>query len=141
MLVTHWYLTFCNPMDCSPPGSSVHEILQARILERIAISFSEHHQYHQTIILTNVHVFIFLFWTPWKMMKSIPIACSLIENKIRIIFLLGVVYWNYTHYFSSPFVIAFINEIRFLIDPFRNKMQSYWSFLDIEIFKFFLKIC
>ena len=23
----------CNPMDCSPPGSSVHEILQARILE------------------------------------------------------------------------------------------------------------
>ena len=31
---------FCDPMDCSPPGSSVHEILQARILEWIAISFS-----------------------------------------------------------------------------------------------------
>ena len=26
-------LTFCNPMDCSLPGSSVHGILQARILE------------------------------------------------------------------------------------------------------------
>ena len=26
-------LTLCNPMDCSPPGSSVHGILQARILE------------------------------------------------------------------------------------------------------------
>ena len=26
----------CNPMDCSPPGSSVHEILQARILEWVA---------------------------------------------------------------------------------------------------------
>jgi len=26
-------------MDCSPPGSSVHGILQARILERVAISF------------------------------------------------------------------------------------------------------
>ena len=26
-------LTLCNPMDCSPPGSSLHEILQARILE------------------------------------------------------------------------------------------------------------
>ena len=25
--------TFCNPMDCSPPGSSVHEISQARMLE------------------------------------------------------------------------------------------------------------
>ena len=32
--------TLCNPMDCSPPGSSVHGILQARILEWIAISFS-----------------------------------------------------------------------------------------------------
>ena len=30
----------CGPMDCSPPGSSVHGILQTRILERVAISFS-----------------------------------------------------------------------------------------------------
>ena len=30
----------CDPMDCSPPGSSVHGILQARILDRVAISFS-----------------------------------------------------------------------------------------------------
>ena len=33
-------LTLCNPMDCSPPGSSVHGILPARILEWVAISFS-----------------------------------------------------------------------------------------------------
>ena len=32
--------TFCDPMDCSPPGSSVHGILQARILEWIAMPFS-----------------------------------------------------------------------------------------------------
>ena len=32
--------TLCNPMDCSPPGSSVHGILQASILEGIAISSS-----------------------------------------------------------------------------------------------------
>ena len=31
----------CNPIDYSPPGSSVHRILQARILEWVAISFSE----------------------------------------------------------------------------------------------------
>ena len=30
----------CNPMDCSPPGSSVHRISQATILEWVAISFS-----------------------------------------------------------------------------------------------------
>ena len=33
-------LTLCDPMDCSPPGSSVHGIFQARILEQIAISSS-----------------------------------------------------------------------------------------------------
>ena len=32
--------TLCNPMDCSLPSSSIHGILQARILEWIAISFS-----------------------------------------------------------------------------------------------------
>ena len=32
--------TFCDPMDCSPPGSSVHGILQARILELVAMSSS-----------------------------------------------------------------------------------------------------
>ena len=29
-----------DPMDCSPPGSSVHGILQARVLEWVGISFS-----------------------------------------------------------------------------------------------------
>ena len=33
-------LIFCDPLDCSPPGFSVHGILQARILEWVAISFS-----------------------------------------------------------------------------------------------------
>ena len=33
-------LTLCNPMDCSLPGSSLHGILQARVLEWVAISFS-----------------------------------------------------------------------------------------------------
>ena len=32
--------TFCNPMNCSPPGSSVHGILQARILKWVVIPFS-----------------------------------------------------------------------------------------------------
>ena len=32
--------TLCDPIDGSPPGSSVPEILQARILEWVAISFS-----------------------------------------------------------------------------------------------------
>ena len=40
VLVTQSYPTLCDPMDCSLPGSSVHGILQARILEWVAIPFS-----------------------------------------------------------------------------------------------------
>ena len=35
------YPTVCDPTDCSPPGSSVHGILQAEILEWVAIPFSK----------------------------------------------------------------------------------------------------
>ena len=38
-------LTLCDPMDSSPPGSSIHRILQARILEWAAISFSNARMY------------------------------------------------------------------------------------------------
>ena len=38
MLVAQSYLTVCNPMDFSPPGSSVHEILQARIWSGLPFS-------------------------------------------------------------------------------------------------------
>ena len=34
-------LTLSDPMDCSPPGSSVRGIFQARVLEWVAIAFSE----------------------------------------------------------------------------------------------------
>ena len=40
VLVAQLFLTLCDPMDCSPAGSSVHRILQARILEWVAIPFS-----------------------------------------------------------------------------------------------------
>ena len=37
---TQLCLTLCDPMDCSLPGSSVHGIFQARVLELGAIAFS-----------------------------------------------------------------------------------------------------
>ena len=39
--VAQSYPTLCDPVDCSPPGSSIHGILQVRILEWFAISFSK----------------------------------------------------------------------------------------------------
>ena len=41
--------TLCDPMDCSPPGSSVHGIFQARVLEWGAIAFSRDGHLHTAI--------------------------------------------------------------------------------------------
>ena len=49
-------LTLCNPMDCSLPGSSIHGIFQARMLEWVAISFSKKWK-----LLSPVQLFV----TPW----------------------------------------------------------------------------
>ena len=38
-------LTLRNPMDCSLPGSSIHGIFQARVLEWVAIAFSKLNDY------------------------------------------------------------------------------------------------
>ena len=40
VLIAQSCLTLCDPLDCRLPGSSVHAILQARILEWVAIPFS-----------------------------------------------------------------------------------------------------
>ena len=43
--VTQSYPTLCDPMDCSLPGSSIHGIFQARVLEWGAITFSGYQPY------------------------------------------------------------------------------------------------
>ena len=43
-------LTLSNPMDCSLPGSSVHGIFQARVLEWGAIAFSDLSIYYLSIL-------------------------------------------------------------------------------------------
>ena len=40
VVVTQLCQTLCNPMDCSPPGTTVLGILQAKIMEWVAIPFS-----------------------------------------------------------------------------------------------------
>ena len=40
VLVAQSFLSLYDPIDCSPPGSSAHGLLQARTLEWVAISFS-----------------------------------------------------------------------------------------------------
>ena len=55
--------TLCDPVDCSLPGFSVHGILQARILERVAIPFSKGSSWPRD--RTQVSCFAGGFFTIW----------------------------------------------------------------------------
>ena len=56
--VTQSCLTLSDPMDCSLPGSSVHGIFQARVLEWVAIAFSLMYIYICQIV-KNIVVVLF----------------------------------------------------------------------------------
>ena len=60
---------FCDPMDCSPSGSSVHGILQARILEWIAISSSRVSSQHRD----QTHISSFTCLLHWQV-RSLPLV-------------------------------------------------------------------
>ena len=60
-------LTLCDAMDCSPLGSSDHGILQARILEWVAISFSRgSSQPRDQILISYVSCIGITFNTSWE---------------------------------------------------------------------------
>ena len=58
VLLTQSFLTFCNIMAYSPPGSSVHGILQARLLEWIVIPFSRDLPDHHYNIMQSIFIFL-----------------------------------------------------------------------------------
>ena len=62
-------LTLCDPIDGSPPGFPVPGILQARTLERVAISFSNAWKWKVKVKLLS-HVW--LFTTPWTAAYQAP---------------------------------------------------------------------
>ena len=71
-LVTQWCPTLCDPMDCSPLGSSVHRDFQAKILEWVAIPTSRGSS--QPRDRTQVSHSAGGFFTVWAQMGSLPLA-------------------------------------------------------------------
>ena len=62
-------LTLCDPMDCSSPGFSIHGILQARTLERVAISFSNAWKWKVKVKSLSR---VWLLATPWTAAYQAP---------------------------------------------------------------------
>ena len=62
--------TLCDPVDCSPPGSPVHGILQARVLEWVAIFFSNAWEKGKGKVksLSRVQLFV----SPWTAAHQAP---------------------------------------------------------------------
>ena len=60
--VTQLCLTLSNPVDCSLPGSSIHGICQARVLEWVAIVFSLRNVYSDLLVTFNFFFFVFLLF-------------------------------------------------------------------------------
>ena len=70
----------CNPMDCNLPNSSVHGILQARILEWVVISFSRGSSRHKN--RTLVYYIAGRFFTNWAMRDALCLHWSkLVKEK------------------------------------------------------------
>ena len=67
MLSLQSCLTLCNPMDYSPPGSSVHGILQVRILDKVAMPSSRGSSQPKDQTQVSVHL---LHWQA----SSVPLA-------------------------------------------------------------------
>ena len=73
VLVTQSCMTLCSSIDYSSPGSSVHGVLQARILEQVAISFSRGSS--QARDRTQVSWIVgrrFTIWPPGKKTQNSP---------------------------------------------------------------------
>ena len=66
--------TLCDPMDCNLPGSSVHGILQARILEWLAIPFSRGSSWPRNQALVSaLQADSLLFELQWSPLSSLHI--------------------------------------------------------------------
>ena len=82
--VTQSCLTLSNPMDCSLPGSSIHGIFQARVLEWGAIAFSK-------VLFRNMLSYLPVFW-------NIPVMfLLLISNSILL--------WSNSRYYMIPLLL------------------------------------
>ena len=67
--VAQQFSTLHDPMDCSPPGSSVRGIFQARVLEWGAIAFSGTNAYIYTYTYVYIYVYLYNHTYGWFMLR------------------------------------------------------------------------
>ena len=113
-VVTQSCLTLCDPMDCSPLGSSVHGIFQTRILEWVAISYSKgsswpKDQTHVSWVSCLAGRFfttvppavvqslsrVWLFATPWAAARQASLSFIISQSLLKLMFIESVMPSNH----------------------------------------------
>ena len=126
-LVTESCLTLCSPADCSPPGSSIHGILQARILECVAISFSWVSSWPRD--WTLVSCIAGRFFTVW--------ATRVKQNRMSILYchICGCtdVWFLLVSSLSSSFLGSLIPSLFPFLSPFQYLMDPFSVSLSLQI--------
>ena len=103
--VAQSYLTLSDPMDCSPPGSSVHGIFRARVLEWVAIAFSS--------VVGNA---VFSYWT--SALKICPIPSSSFFSFLHVRLVAWI--WQGFREFVVGGVLSVYMEKSLANNPLRN---------------------
>ena len=146
MLVAQSCLTLCDPMDCSPQGSPVHGILQAIILEWVAVPFSKGSSWPRDGTgISCISRQILYHWATWeapgpivlyaKSFQSSPILCDPVDHSLpgssvhgtlqaRILEWVATPTKNFHFSLSLSLCIIFIWNV-FQISIFKNAAQKH----------------
>ena len=134
VLVAQSCPTLSNPMDCSPPGNSVHRILQARILEWVAISFPRGSSWPRDWTqVSHIAGRFFIIWATRQALVSLFLPCKYVHlhpfNRFHKYVLI------YNIYFSPDFRKVQPSKTK----PGRN--EKYTPFLrnQIDLFKIYTR--
>ena len=127
VLVAQLCPTLCNPMDCSLPGNSVHGILQARILEWVAIPFSKgSSQFRDWTWVSCIAGRFFTVWATREAHATDPyysqINCHGPKEKELHVFN-KYVFTNHCWAFIMQIKIVLIEKVYVAFFPLQNKPQ------------------
>ena len=116
--VTQSCLTLTDPMDCSLPGSSVHGIFQARVLEWGAIAFSKYVSYIRVILDTFLkNKYLYMFWLKKIRLLTIIYSIYVLFLSFHYFFTLKLLQVSYAWYMMQYFYELFK---RILLKAFVN---------------------
>ena len=84
MLVSQSCLTLCDPTDCSSPCSSIHRILQARIIEWLAIPFSRSSWLRDWTWVSRIVGRFFIIWATREAQSFVQIRSDHSLSRVRL---------------------------------------------------------